>query len=87
MKMIREIRLSLLQGLSNISYLKFTHANTGRIQNNMVNNIGKVLTAMTSFFNTFQHLIMLTTYIALAFASKSLSGKYFFSALIKLFLS
>ena len=69
MKMIREIRLSLLQGLSNISYLKFTHTNTGRIQNNMVNNIGKVLTAMTSFFNTFQHLIMLTTYIALAFAS------------------
>lgn len=69
MKMIREIRLSLLQGLSNISYLKFTHTNTGRIQNNMVNNVNKVLTAMTSFFNTFQHLIMLATYIALAFAS------------------
>ena len=69
MKMIREIRLSLLQGLSNISYLKFTHTNTGRIQNNMVNNVNQVLTAMTSFFNTFQHLIMLTTYIALAFAS------------------
>lgn len=69
MKVIRDIRLNLLEGFSNISYLKFTHTNTGRIQNNMVNNVNQVLTAMTSFFNTFQHLIMLTTYIALAFAS------------------
>ena len=69
MKIIRDVRFSLLQGLSNMSYLGFTHTDAGKIQNNMVSNVGKILAAMTSFFGTFQHLIMLITYIGLAFVS------------------
>ena len=69
MKIIRDIRFSLLRGLSNMSYLGFTHTDAGKIQNNMVSNVGKILAAMTSFFGTFQHLIMLITYVGLAFVS------------------
>ena len=50
MKIIRDVRFSLLQGLSNMSYLGFTHTDAGKIQNNMVSNVGKILAAMTSFF-------------------------------------
>lgn len=66
---MRKIRINLLQGLSNISYEGFTHLDAGRIQNNMINEAGRLVGAMTSYFASIQHIVMLLTYIVLAFMS------------------
>lgn len=68
-KAMRKIRFSLLTDLGNISYAGFTQNDAGRVQNTLVSNVGKVLSSMTSYFSTFQHIIMLLTYVGMAFAS------------------
>lgn len=66
---IKEIRYSLLSGLSHISYSGFTQTEAGKIQNNVVGGVGKVLASMIAYLTTFQHIVMLITYVGMAFAS------------------
>lgn len=67
--MMRKVRLNLVQGLNIISYKQFTSLDPGRIQNNMVGETNRLLNAMTSYFNTTQHVVMLITYVFLAVLS------------------
>lgn len=69
LKAIRTIRFNLVRGLRNLSYEGFTKMEAGKIQNNMIGEVGKVITTLTSFFVCIQHIVMLITYIGLAFIS------------------
>ncbi|WOC52463.1 multidrug ABC transporter ATP-binding protein [Bergeyella porcorum] len=66
---LRKIRIDLLSGLSNVSFSSFTKMEAGHIQNTIVSNVGKVLSAMTAYFTSFQNIIMLVTYVSMAFVS------------------
>ena len=66
---LKKIRFSLVNGLKHLSYEGFTKLDAGKIQNNMVGETGKLMGAMNSYFTTVQHVIMLITYVLMAFAS------------------
>ena len=66
-KSVSLLRLNLIKSLNELSYSGFTKLEAGRIQNTMVGELGKVIGALMSFFVYLQHIIMLTTYIFLAF--------------------
>ena len=66
-KSISLMRLNLIKSLNELSYSGFTKLEAGRIQNTMVGELGKVIGALMSFFVYLQHIIMLATYIFLAF--------------------
>lgn len=68
-KSVSKLRLNLIQNLNKLSYSGFTKLEAGRIQNTMVGELGKVISALMSFFTYLQHIIMLITYMALAFIS------------------
>lgn len=67
--MIRKVRYKLVNGLKYLSYNGFTKIDPGRIQNNMVGETNRLVNSMTSYFNTIQHIVMLLTYVFLAFIS------------------
>ncbi|MDO5614595.1 MAG: ABC transporter ATP-binding protein [Cruoricaptor ignavus] len=67
LKSIRTIRYQMIEGLKNLSYSGFTKMEAGKIQNNMIGEVGKMVNAMVQYFNTMQHVIMVTTYVVLAF--------------------
>lgn len=62
-------RFQLIEGLYHLSYQGFTKLDSGKIQNNMVSETGKMLNAMVQFFNSIQNIILLSTYVFLAFLS------------------
>ena len=64
-----KIKLDLVSGLKNLSYKGFTTMDAGKIQNNMIGETGNLILAMVFYFNSIQHIVMLLTYIALAFTS------------------
>ena len=66
-KSVSLMRLNLIKSLNELSYSGFTKLEAGRIQNTMVGELGKVIGALMSFFVYLQHIIMLATYIFLAF--------------------
>ena len=66
-KSVSLLRLNLIKSLNDLSYSGFTKLEAGRIQNTMVGELGKVIGALMSFFVYLQHIIMLATYIFLAF--------------------
>jgi len=66
-KSVSLLRLNLIENLNELSYSGFTKLEAGRIQNTMVGELGKVIGALMSFFVYLQHIIMLATYIFLAF--------------------
>lgn len=66
---IRKIRMNLVNGLQNLSYSGFTQMEAGKIQNNMVGETARLINAMSQYFNVIQHLIMLITYLLLAYLS------------------
>lgn len=66
---IRKIRLRLIYGLQHLSYHGFTNMDAGKIQNNMVGETARLVNAMSQYFTVMQHIIMLLTYVMLAFAS------------------
>lgn len=69
LKGIRTIRLRLASGLRNLSYSGFTDLDAGTIQNNMVGQTARLIGALSAYFTTIQHIIMLTTYVVLALMS------------------
>ena len=66
-KSVSLLRLNLIKSLNELSYSGFTKLEAGRIQNTMFGELGKVIGALMSFFVYLQHIIMLATYIFLAF--------------------
>ena len=66
-KSVSLLRLNLIKSLNELSYSGFSKLEAGRIQNTMVGELGKVIGALMSFFVYLQHIIMLATYIFLAF--------------------
>ena len=66
-KSVSLLRLNLIKSLNELSYSGFTKLEAGRIQNTMIGELGKVIGALMSFFVYLQHIIMLATYIFLAF--------------------
>ncbi len=65
----KNIRYRLVDGLKKISYEGFTKSDAGRIQNNMVGEVGKLVGAMNHYFAALQNTIMMFTYIMMAFFS------------------
>ncbi|MEJ8598911.1 ABC transporter ATP-binding protein [Riemerella anatipestifer] len=66
---ISKLRLDLIKKLHRLSYIGFTRLEVGRIQNTMIGELGRLIGALTNYFSTMQHVIMLLTYIILAFLS------------------
>lgn len=66
---IRKIRIKLVDSLRNISYQGFTELDAGRIQHSMVGEANRLISSMVQYFNTIQNIILLLTYIFLAFLS------------------
>lgn len=66
-KSIKKIRFRLIDGLRQLSYSGFTKLDAGIIQNNMTTETGRLVQALILYFNTTQSIIMLITYIILAF--------------------
>jgi len=65
----KNIRYRLVDGLKKISYEGFTKSDAGKIQNNMVGEVGKLVGAMNHYFAALQNTIMMLTYIMMAFFS------------------
>lgn len=63
------IRLNLVEGLRGLSYSGFTKLDAGKIQNNMVGETSRLINSMTYYFNAILHVVMMTTYVVLAFSS------------------
>ena len=66
---IRKIRLQLVSSLRHLSFERFTQLDSAVVQNNMLGETGRLINAMVQFFSTFQNVIMLLTYVILAFLS------------------
>lgn len=66
---MRKIRFELVYKLKNLSYQGFTILESGKIQNNMVGESGRLVGAMGAYLNSIQHAVMLLTYVSLAFLS------------------
>lgn len=64
---IKEIRFKLIDGLRKLSYEGFTKIDAGIIQNNMTTEAGRLVQALVFYFSFVQSIIMLATYIMLAF--------------------
>ncbi|MDY3317993.1 ABC transporter ATP-binding protein [Riemerella anatipestifer] len=69
LKTIRTVRIRLIEGLKSLSYSGFTKMEAGKLQNNMIGETGKLVGAMTFYFNTMQHIVMVMTYVVLAFSA------------------
>lgn len=68
-KALKKIRLDLIQNLGTVSYEGFTKIDAGRIQSNMIGETQKLLSALVQYFTSIQNVVMLSTYVILAFAS------------------
>ncbi|MDY3521222.1 ABC transporter ATP-binding protein [Riemerella anatipestifer] len=66
---MRKIRWNLLSGFKDLSYEGFTKLDAGRVQNNMIGEVDKLVNAMVTYFVSIQHVVMLLTYVVLAFLS------------------
>jgi ABC-type multidrug transport system fused ATPase/permease subunit len=64
---IKKIRFLNVDGLSTFQYKQFVLGDSGRIQNTMSGEVGRVNQAYKAYFNTIQSWIMMLVYLALAF--------------------
>ncbi|OMP31795.1 ABC transporter ATP-binding protein [Mangrovimonas sp. DI 80] len=66
-KLIRNARLQLLRNLTNLNYSFFINHSSGRLQNAMTGEVWRLAQGFYSYSAMFQNLILLITYLALAF--------------------
>ncbi|MBD0332075.1 MAG: ABC transporter ATP-binding protein [Chitinophagaceae bacterium] len=64
---MRKIQFSLIQHLQEISYKGFLELDAGQIQNTFIAEVYRMSTAMRTYLKWSQALLMLSTYIGLAF--------------------
>jgi len=63
---IRKIRLNLTNDLSQMSFKAFVGSDVGRIQNTMSGEVGRLSSAYESYFDTMQHIILISVYMGFA---------------------
>ena len=66
-KFVRVLRHNLVHLLNNVSFSYFTTSDVGMIQNTMTGEVGRVVTAYTSFFGLLQQIILVLVYVSFAF--------------------
>jgi ABC-type multidrug transport system fused ATPase/permease subunit len=66
---LSKVRFALVDDLQNLTYEGYTKIDSGRIQNNLVGEVGKLFSTMNSYFQSAQMAILLITYIGLAFVA------------------
>jgi subfamily B ATP-binding cassette protein MsbA len=66
---LTRLRIALVDDLQNLTYEGYTTIDSGRIQNNLVGEVGKLFNTMNSYFLSAQTSILLFTYIGLAFVA------------------
>jgi ABC-type multidrug transport system fused ATPase/permease subunit len=64
---IHRVRVYLVDSLRNLSYAGFLKLDSGRIQNTLTSEVQRLLQGFNSYFNAAQSLLMLVTYMGLAF--------------------
>jgi len=64
---MRKVRNQLTDNLQNLSYISFLELDAGRIQNTMTTEVGKLLNAIVQFLASAKGVVMLLTYVILAF--------------------
>jgi len=65
----KNLRFRNLDGLTNFKYKAFVTSDSGRIQNTMSGEVGRVMNGYTSYFNTMQNWIMMLVYLGMAFVT------------------
>ena len=77
---VAQLRLNLSKALKDFSYKKFISLDVGRIQNTLTGEIGRVSTAVQSYYKSFEQMILVLVYAGFAisidfrFASMALAG-------------
>src|SRR5690606_34440491 len=66
---MRNIRISNIDYLNEFSFLHFTTADVGRIQNTFSGEVGRVNTAFRFYFRSFQYGVLVFVYVFMAFAT------------------
>lgn len=66
---IKSLRFRNIDGLVGYRYKAFVMADTGRIQNTLSGEVGRVSGAYRSYFETIQALVMMAVYMGLAFVT------------------
>lgn len=69
LKIIKQLRFNLIDKLKNISFNSYTQYDAGKVQNILTVQVERTIYAMTNFFQTLQSVILVITYITLAFLS------------------
>lgn len=64
---IRTLRFSQLDLLANLDYKSFVQSDSGKIQNTVSGEVGRVLSAYNAYFFSAQGAVMILVYMALAF--------------------
>jgi subfamily B ATP-binding cassette protein MsbA len=64
---ITKLRFELLDSLGGFSYKSFVNSDSGKIQNTLSGEIGRVVNAYNSYFLAVQGLVMVAVYTTLAF--------------------
>ena len=64
---IKDLRIRLLNSLNTMSFKSFIGSDTGQIQNTMSGEVSKVATGFTTYFATFQQVVMVFVYLGFAF--------------------
>jgi ABC-type multidrug transport system fused ATPase/permease subunit len=64
---ILKLRYESVDKLSTYTYKAFINADSGKIQNTLSGEIGRVVTSYTSYFGTIQNIVFVTVYVVLAF--------------------
>jgi subfamily B ATP-binding cassette protein MsbA len=64
---IRTLRIGMISALNNMKFKVFVKSNAGRIQNTMTGEVGKVVQGFESYFQTFQHGVLVSVYMGFAF--------------------
>ncbi len=66
---IRKLRYQNIDALSSYAYKHFVNADSGRIQNTLSGEVGRVTTAYNTYFATLQSGVMVTVYLTFAMIS------------------
>ncbi len=66
-RFLKRLRLSLVDQLQELSYKGFLQLNAGKIQNILTTEMQRLFQGMNFYFNAAQAVVILLTYIALAF--------------------
>lgn len=64
---MRRIRFAMLAQLQGLTYRDFLKLDTGRIQNTLTGEVGRLNQTVKFYFNAIQSAVMLLTYVVLAF--------------------